>query len=42
MSILKNIWCALFHRRYIYRKSAAGDWKAMHCNVCNVSWTEPR
>ncbi len=42
MSILKGLWCAIFHRRYTYQESACGDWKTMHCNVCDVSWTEPR
>jgi hypothetical protein len=40
--MLKALWCALFHRRYVYQKWASGDWKIMHCNVCNADWTEPR
>lgn len=42
MRLLKNIWCCIFHRRYIYQQSAAGDWKTMHCNVCKDTWTMPR
>jgi len=40
--MLKNIWCAIFHRSYIHRVSAAGDWKRMRCDKCNVDWDEPR
>lgn len=40
--MLKALWCAIFHRRYVYQEYASGDWKDMHCNICNVTWTEPR
>jgi hypothetical protein len=35
-AMFKNLWCALFHRRFIYQARASGDWKEMHCNICNA------
>lgn len=40
--MIKNLWCLLFHRHHVHQKSAAGDWKFMHCDKCQITWPEPR
>lgn len=40
--MFKSIWCALFHRRWRYQKYAAGDYKIMRCDCCNITWPEAR
>ncbi|MEY9506943.1 hypothetical protein ABIE87_006501 [Bradyrhizobium diazoefficiens] len=40
--MLKSLWCAIFHRRYIRQTWAGGDWKHMNCSKCQITWPEPR
>jgi hypothetical protein len=42
MLMLLSLWCWAFHRKHIHQVCVVGEWRALRCDKCRITWAEPR